>query len=128
MLHILLIEDDAPIRRIVSRMLEISGYSVTQAANGADGLRLWREQGADVVLTDIQMPGMNGVEVIVQLRALAPELPVVAMSGGDHAGDLDLLGDAKLLGAVGLLSKPFTGKALVEAIATAHQYARRRTP
>ncbi len=119
MLHILLIEDDAAVRGILSRMLEASGYAVIQATNGADGLRLWREQGADLVLTDIQMPDMNGIEVIVQLRAFAPHLPVIAMSGGGQSRDLDLLGDAKLLGAVGVLYKPFTGEALNQAITAA---------
>ncbi len=119
MLHILLIEDDAAVRGILSRMLEASGYAVIQATNGADGLRLWREQGADLVLTDIQMPDMNGIEVIVQLRAFAPHLPVIAMSGGGQSRDLDLLGDTKLLGAVGVLYKPFTGEALNQAITAA---------
>jgi len=119
MLHILLIEDDAAVRGILSRMLEASGYAVIQATNGADGLRLWREQGADLVLTDIQMPDMNGIEVIMQLRAFAPHLPVIAMSGGGQSRDLDLLGDAKLLGAVGVLYKPFTGEALNQAITAA---------
>ena len=126
MLHILLIEDDAAVRGILSRMLEGAGYAVIQATNGADGLRLWREQGADLVLTDIQMPDMNGIEVIVQLRAFAPHLPVIAMSGGGQSRDLDLLGDAKLLGAVGVLYKPFTGEALTQAITAALQHAQRR--
>jgi two-component system response regulator (stage 0 sporulation protein F) len=126
MLHILLIEDDAAVRGILSRMLEGAGYGVIQATNGADGLRLWREQGPDLVLTDIQMPDMNGIEVIVQLRAFAPHLPVIAMSGGVQSRDLDLLSDAKLLGAVGVLYKPFTGEALTQAITAALQHTQPR--
>jgi CheY-like chemotaxis protein len=119
MLHILLIEDDAPIRELLTRMLVAAGHQVTAAANGAEGLRLWREQGADLVLTDIQMPGINGIEVMLQLRSYAPKLPVIAVSGGVRSRDLDLLGTVGLLGAVGLLQKPFTSAALKAAIAEA---------
>jgi CheY-like chemotaxis protein len=119
MVHILLIEDDAPIRGLLTRMLMGAGHQVTAAANGADGLRLWREQGADLVLTDIEMPGVNGIEVMLQLRSYAPKLPVIAVSGGARSRDLDLLGTVGLLGAVGLLQKPFTGAALKAAIAEA---------
>lgn len=84
--NILVIEDNTQMRRALTRMLETSGHRVTAAANGADGLRWWREHGADLVLTDIQMPGMSGIEVMLQLRAHAPMLPVLAMSGGDRSG------------------------------------------
>ena len=119
MLHILLIEDDGPIRELLTRMLVAGGHQVTAAENGAEGLRLWREQGADLVLTDIQMPGINGIEVMLQLRSYAPKLPVIAVSGGVRSRDLDLLGTVGLLGAVGLLQKPFTSAALKAAIAEA---------
>jgi CheY-like chemotaxis protein len=117
--HVLLIDDDASILSAVRRLLIRSGHEVTEASNGAEGLRLWREQGAGLVLTDLQMPGMNGLEVILQLRAYAPDLPVIAMSGGGRSRDLDLLGSAGLLGAVGLLTKPFTADELAAAIGAA---------
>jgi CheY-like chemotaxis protein len=126
MLRILLIEDDAPIRGLLVRMLTAAGHEVAASTNGAEGLAAWRERGADLVLTDMQMPEMNGIEVILQLRALAPTVPVIAMSGGDRSRDLDLLGDAQLLGAVGLLQKPFTGESLMAAIAAALEPTNRR--
>jgi len=101
------------------RILGRSGYDVIQAANGAEGLALWREKGADVVVTDIQMPEKNGIEVVLELRAFAPTLPVVAMSGGSRSADLDLLGDVKLLGAVALLQKPFRYEELIAAVTAA---------
>lgn len=119
--NILVIEDDTQMRSALTRLLETSGHRVTAAANGAEGLRLWREHGADLVLTDIQMPVMNGIEVMLQLRAHAPMLPVLAMSGGDRSRDLDLLGTVGLLGAVGLLQKPFSLSELNAAIAAALQ-------
>lgn len=119
MLRILLIEDDGPIRELLTRMLVAAGHQVVPAANGAQGLRLWHEQGADLVLTDIQMPGMNGIEVMLELRASAPRLPIIAVSGGARARDVDMLGRAGLLGGVCLLQKPFTSAALRAAIAEA---------
>lgn len=126
MLRILLIEDDAAIRGLLVRMLTAAGHEVAASTNGAEGLAAWRERGADLVLTDMQMPEMNGIEVILQLRAFAPTVPVIAMSGGDRSRDLDLLGDAQLLGAVGLLQKPFTGESLMAAIAAALDPTNRR--
>jgi len=127
--RVLLIEDDDSIRRTFTRALTASGHEVSAAANGAEGLRLWREHGADLVLTDMQMPEMNGIEVILQLRASAPTLPVIAMSGGDQSGDLNALRDAKLLGAVGLLAKPFSLDTLAAAVADALEQAhRKRSP
>lgn len=123
--RILLVDDDADILRAVSRLLERSGHEVAAARNGAEGVRLWRQQGADLVLTDLQMPGMNGLELILQLRTHAPRLPVIAMSGGERSRDLDLLGSAGLLGAVGLLTKPFTGGELAAAITAATQAGRK---
>ena len=61
----------------------------------------------------------NGIEVVLELRALAPTVPVIAMSGGSRSRDLDLLGDMKLLGTVGLLQKPFSYEELMTTVAAA---------
>ena len=105
---VLVIDDDPAVRRALERVFLKHGHQVLLAADGEQGLRLWRERGADLVLLDIHMPGTNGIEVLVQLRGLSPRLPVIVMSGGDQTRDLDLLGDAELLGASAVLSKPFT--------------------
>lgn len=116
-----MIEDEPRLREAVVRMLRRAGYEAIQAANGAEGLRLWRQMGADLVMTDIQMPEKSGIEVVLELRAFAPTLPVIAMSGGTRSQDLDLLGDVKLLGAVAMLEKPFSYNELMAAVATALQ-------
>jgi len=112
-------EDDEALRGVVMRMLTPAGYDVMDAPNGATGLRVWRERGADLVITDLHMPDTNGIEVILELRSFAPTLPVIAMSGGQRALDLDLLGSAKLLGAVSILTKPFTKGELLASVAAA---------
>jgi CheY-like chemotaxis protein len=108
MSRILVVDDDAAVRRALERVLSRHGHEVLLAADGGQGLRRWREEGADLVLLDIHMPNTDGIEVLVQLRGLAPRLPVIVMSGGDQTKQLDLLGDAKLLGARAVLKKPFT--------------------
>jgi len=116
--RILVVEDDPQLRQVVVRLLQQAGYDVAETASGAAALQFWRESGADLVLTDIKMAGMNGIEVILQLRAEAPGLPIVAMSGVGP-WDLETLRDAHLLGAVGIVQKPFTREELITALATA---------
>jgi CheY-like chemotaxis protein len=119
MTRVLLIEDEPGIRHGLVRVLANAGYEVVESASGADGLRLWREQGADLVLTDILMPDTNGIEVILELRREAPTLPVIAMSAGERARDFDLLAEAQVLGAVSLLRKPFSRDELLAVIESA---------
>ncbi len=118
MIRILVVEDDPQLRPVVVRLLQHAGYEVVETARGAAALQFWRESGADLVLTDIKMAGMNGIEVILQLRAQAPALPIVAMSGVGP-WDLETLRNAHLLGAVAILQKPFTREELITAVANA---------
>ena len=116
MARILLIDDDEAVRAPTARLLELMGHEVLTAEHGEAGLRIWRQQGADLVITDVCMPGMNGLEVIVQLRAFAPDLAVLALSGGLESKRLDLLGTAALAGAIRTLEKPFTIQELRSAV------------
>lgn len=119
MRRVLIIEDEPGVRHGLVRVLANAGYEVIESASGADGLRLWRERGADLVLTDILMPDTNGIEVILELRRAAPTMPVIAMSAGERSRDFELLGEAKALGAVSLLRKPFSRDELLAAIGSA---------
>jgi DNA-binding NtrC family response regulator len=116
MARILLIDDDEAVRAPTARLLQLMGHEVLTAEHGEAGLRIWHEQGADLVITDVCMPGMNGLEVIVQLRAFAPDLPLLAMSGGLESKQLDLLGTAAQAGAIRALEKPFTVQELRSAV------------
>ena len=119
MIRILVIEDESSVRTGLVRVLANAGYDVADTANGTDGLRLWREGGADLVLTDILMPDTNGIEVILELQKSAPGLPVIAMSAGERSADFALLAEAKVLGAVSLLRKPFSRDELLAVVAAA---------
>ncbi|MGH7508728.1 MAG: response regulator [Gemmatimonadales bacterium] len=115
--RILVVDDDAGTRASLSQLLTKAGYRVTQASNGAEAVRVWRESGGDLVILDLFMPEKDGIETITELRAHSPGVLIIAMSGGGKEGNrLDLLGDARLLGAVRSITKPFAAAELLEAV------------
>ena len=116
MARILIIDDETALRDVLARLFEREGHEVSTAGDGVEGLQLWREQGAAVVILDIHMPRSDGIETLVQLRALAPALPVIVISGGDQTRALGLLADARLLGATRTLPKPFSLSELTAAV------------
>ena len=106
--RIMIVDDDPGIRRTLQLLLSKAGYRVTQASDGLEALRLWRDHGGDLVITDLHMPEKNGIETIVELLTHTPGVPIIAMSGGGQTRRLDLLGNATMLGAVLTIEKPFT--------------------
>lgn len=104
---ILIIDDEAGVRDSVRQILETAGHRVNDAANGVAGLQRFKADRPDLVITDIIMPDMEGIETIRAIRALAPDCPVLAMSGGGRLGNVDFLSVAGRLGADDTLQKPF---------------------
>jgi two-component system, chemotaxis family, chemotaxis protein CheY len=119
MARVLVIDDQEPIRRIVRRALEQDGHEVADASDGAAGMALLDRAPVDVVITDIFMPGMDGIQALREIRKRFPAVKVIAMSGGDSSGLMDLRRDAELLGAVKSLSKPFTAREIVDVVRSA---------
>lgn len=117
MADILIIEDDAPLRDISRRALELEGHTVTEAANGVEGLGHLAEAEPDLVLVDIVMPEMDGIETIRRIRADAPGVRLLALSGGGNLGLYDYLKYAKVLGADDVMAKPFRLKEMVGRVA-----------
>jgi CheY-like chemotaxis protein len=77
---------------------------------------MWRDAGADLVVLDVHMPEMDGIELLVQLRTLSPTVPILMVSGGAQSQDYGLLRDARLLGATAELAKPFSLPDLYAAV------------
>lgn len=106
--RVLIVDDDPGIRRTLHILLSREGFQVSQARDGVEALRLWRDQGGDLVITDLHMPEKNGIETIVELLSHSPGMRIIAMSGGGQTKRLDLLSNASMLGAVLTIEKPFT--------------------
>jgi len=116
MARILVIDDDAQIRRMLCRMLQQKGYEVSNAADGAEGLRLFRQEPFDLVLTDLIMPEKEGIEMIIELKSEFPDVNIIAMSGGARMGPDAYLQLADSLGAQRTFSKPIDRAELLSAI------------
>jgi CheY-like chemotaxis protein len=102
--------------QLVTHALTAAGHEVQSANDGDAALERLEQDGFDLVVTDIIMPGKEGIELILELRRLRPELPIIAMSGGHIAGGHDILDAAQRLGAVHALAKPFSPRDLVRLV------------
>ena len=116
MTRILLIDDEEQIRLTIGALLRIAGYEVITAADGQEGLDLFRLQPVDLVITDVLMPRMDGAETIAALRRLRPGLKVIATYGGGRVSGTNPVATAQRLGADRLLAKPFTAEEINAAI------------
>lgn len=96
---VLLIDDDDLVRLTLHAYLEDSGYEIVEAAGGKDGLDLFAAELPDLVLTDLRMPGMDGLQILEAIRKISPRTPVIVMSGIGDAG-------SHLTGVSGFLPKP----------------------
>jgi len=108
MASILIVDDDAPIRALLRRILEEDGHQIREAEHGESGLRLYRGAPADLVITDILMPERDGMEVTLALTQEFLDARVIAITGA--TGDQNFLNVAKLFGARRVIQKPFTAE------------------
>jgi len=113
---ILIIEDDERIRELLRTFLEAAGYLVVDAENGAVGIKKYRENTIDLVITDLIMPEKEGIETIRELKALNPQVKIIAMSGGGVLNPEEYLSIAKRLGVLRTLAKPFSREEIVTAV------------
>lgn len=116
MSRILIIDDEPHILLMLKKMLEQSGYEVDLAANGVEGIELFRKSNADLVITDIIMPEKEGLETIREMRRIKHDLKIIAMSGGGKVSADSYLEIAKIFGASRVISKPFTKSEMVSAV------------
>ncbi len=111
---ILVIDDQEPIRSLLRVALENAGHEVRDASNGRRGLALYRERAADIIITDIVMPEMDGLELLLALTRSFLNVKVIAMSGGlESEGPLNV---AMRLGARQTFQKPFDMEKLLSAV------------
>jgi DNA-binding response OmpR family regulator len=116
MIKVLLIDDDERVRDALSVVLRRHDFEVAVASDGDEGLKVFDNWHPDVVVSDILMPNKEGLETIMALRRRAPDVSIVAISGGSRMGKIDFLAMARDLGADRVLLKPLTGSDLIAAI------------
>ena len=119
MATILIIDDEEPIRALLRTALEAAGHQMVEATNGRVGLDLYRLKPTDLIITDILMPEMEGIEFILKLRKESPSVPIIAISGSGRSSTIDYLAMARRLGATAVLEKPFGREELLGVVAKA---------
>ncbi|HZK89397.1 MAG TPA: response regulator [Stellaceae bacterium] len=115
-MKILVIDDDDRLRRLVEKVLTLGGHEVLAAANGAEGMAIFRKESPEIVVTDIVMPEQEGLGTIMMMRRECPKARIIAMSGGGRVGNLDVLGAAHALGSDEVIAKPFLPRDLLDLI------------
>ncbi len=111
-----MIDDEPYILLMLKKMLEKEGYEVDMATNGIEGISLYHDKGADLIITDIVMPEKEGLETIINLKSENPSLKVIAISGGGRVDSREYLHSAQLLGAERVFQKPFKKDEIVRAV------------
>lgn len=104
--HILIIDDDLIVLNLFEQFLSSDGFSVSVAKDGREGLDLMKKQKPDLIITDIMMPEVDGLEMIREIRSQHPEISVIAISGGMKGAQINFLPHAKKFGACRVFEKP----------------------
>jgi CheY-like chemotaxis protein len=115
-MRVLIVDDDPLVRYAVGRMLAEAGYETVEAENGRRAIDRMIDYDVGAVVSDIIMPDMEGIETIRRIRAMAPHVPIVAMSAGGRSKNVDHLRVARGLGADRTLAKPFAETELLAAL------------
>jgi len=114
--RILIIDDEPQIRSMLTLMLEREGYEVVEAPDGVDGIKIYRQNPADLIITDLIMPNKDGIGMIIDLKKEFPNVKIIAMSGGGLNKPDGYLKGAKKLGAACTLTKPIDREKMLEAV------------
>jgi len=115
-ISILLVDDEEMVRTQIRASLELEGYAVAEASNGREAVDLLRGFKPDLVITDILMPEKEGIETIMEIRQIYPDVRIIAISGGVRTENMDFLKIAKRLGADVALPKPFGRQQLLSIV------------
>ena len=114
--RVLIIDDEPDMRETMRYLLEREGFEVLVAAEGSEAMKLARSAAVQIVITDIYMPGKEGIETIYELRREFPHTRIIVMSGGGGRKGMDFLAVARELGAEKSLKKPFDPQELIGAV------------
>jgi CheY-like chemotaxis protein len=116
MARILIVDDNPDICFLMKRLLEMNGHDALTAFNGHDVINCLEHGPFDILITDIIMPKMDGIELIMTIRPKYPQLKIIAMSGGGKISAKEYLEMARLLKVRQVLTKPITSADLLTAV------------
>ena len=116
MTTILIIDDEEAILSFLKERLMYEGFNVLNAIDGIEGMKLFNDNQIDLVITDIIMPRKEGIETIIEMKKICPDIKIIAMSGGGYNLPEDCLGIANHAGAKYIFTKPFKTSDLVTAV------------
>jgi YesN/AraC family two-component response regulator len=116
MARILIIDDEPQIRSMLTLMLEREGYEIVEAPDGVAGIKIYRQNPADLIITDLIMPNKDGIGMIIDLKKEFPDVKIIAMSGGGLNKPDGYLKGAKKLGAACTLTKPIDREEMLKAV------------
>jgi len=118
LVNILVADDDPSIRHLYKLILDREGHTVFLAQDGVEALSQAQQHDINVLITDIIMPKKEGIETIVEIREVNPEIKIIAISGGGRKGNQDFLRMAEMVGANYTLAKPFEPHDLLNVLKT----------
>lgn len=113
---ILIIDDEPQIRSMLKLMLERDGYKVAEAPDGIEGIKIYRQTPADLIITDLIMPNKDGIGMIIELKKEFSDVKIIALSGGGLNKPEGYLKGAKKLGAACTLTKPIDREEMLRAV------------
>lgn len=116
-LKILIVDDEPSVLKMLRKMLKDESDDIVEATNGEEALQVCQQQEVDLIITDIVMPKKHGIDLIMEIKNIKPNLPIIAISGGGGvSGRFDYLEIAELLGAKNILHKPFDAGELRDVV------------
>jgi CheY-like chemotaxis protein len=116
MKRILIIDDDLNMRETIREILSVENYEIVITADGKEGISLHRLRAFDLIITDIIMPDMDGIEIIIELKKNHKDTKIIAISGGGYYYADDYLETARALGANTVIEKPFENEELTNTV------------
>ena len=114
--RVLVIDDEPQIRSMLRMMLERAGHEVEEAPDGIEGIRIYRKNPADLIISDLIMPNKDGIGMIIELKKEFPDVKIIDMSGGGLNKPEGYLEGAKKLGAQRTLTKPIDRDELLRTV------------
>ena len=114
--RVMLIDDDDAVRASIRKLLEREGHTVIEEADGKSALRHFAGNPADVVISDVFMPDMSGIEFLIRVREVFPEAKIIVISGGGYLTKESALSNAAIFGADRILEKPVEAEVLMKTV------------